>query len=421
MADSNGNGREAGSESQEDSELREDMPPSHFRSIITYATFLNDYMKVLLLFIPVGLITGALGAPGAVVFIFNFIPLIQLAAVIDLATEDLVSSAGVVLGGLLSILAYNPVEMIISIIAVTRGQLRVAQASLIGSILSYSLLILGSSFWLAGYGRESLNFNDTATSILEASMMLVSISLIVPSVTSTTLSQPNSPESREDFNAHDMLMLSHGTAIVLIITLAIYLYFRLKSHEVFLDREANTRNAPNGDNSRRTTPEAAPVLGPAAAACVLVAAILCTVSCSYYLVDSIDGFATSIHMGKIFISIILIPFAGNASRYTGIMTMARRNKPASAVKAVISSVLLITLLVIPSAVLLGWIIDQPMALDFTTFEATIFILAILVVNSVVQRGKASYFEGVMLVGTYIVIAVAFYLRPDTEDTSIATS
>ena len=42
-------------------------------------------------------------------------------------------------------------------------------------------------------------------------------------------------------------------------------------------------------------------------------------------------------------------------------------------------------LVIPSAVLLGWIIDQPMALDFTTFEALVFILAILVVNSVVQR------------------------------------
>ena len=112
MADSNGRSREAedsvSAESQEDRELL-----SHFRSIITYAAFLNHYMKVLLLFIPVGLITGALGAPRTVVFIFNFIPLIQLAAVIDLATEDLVSSVGEVLGGLLSILANNPVEMIV--------------------------------------------------------------------------------------------------------------------------------------------------------------------------------------------------------------------------------------------------------------------------------------------------------------------
>ena len=230
-------------------------------------------------------------------------------------------------------------------------------------------------------------------------MMLVSISLVVPSATSTTLLQTNSLESREDLNAHDILMLSHGTAIVLIITLAIYLYFRLKSHAVFLIKGTNTGNAANGDNSRGTTPETAPVLGPAAAACVLVAAILCTVSCSYYLVNSIDEFATSIHVGKIFISIIMIPFAGNTSRYISIMTMARRNKPALAVKAVISSILQITLLVIPSVVLLGWIIDQPMALDLTTFEAVVFILAILVVNSVVQRGKASYFEGVMLVGT----------------------
>lgn len=108
MADSNGRGQEAA-----DSELCEDMPPSHFHSIITYATFLNNYMNVLLLFIPVGLITGALGAPRAVVFVFNFISLIQLAAVIDLATEDLVLSAGAVLGRLLSILANNPVEMIV--------------------------------------------------------------------------------------------------------------------------------------------------------------------------------------------------------------------------------------------------------------------------------------------------------------------
>ena len=117
MADSNERGQEAeesvGSESQENSELCEDMPPSHFHSIITYAAFLNSYMNVLLLFIPVGLITGALGAPGAAVFIFNFISLIQLAAVIDLATEDLESSAGAALGGLLSILANNPVEMIV--------------------------------------------------------------------------------------------------------------------------------------------------------------------------------------------------------------------------------------------------------------------------------------------------------------------
>lgn len=44
-------------------------------------------------------------------------------------------------------------------------------------------------------------------------------------------------------------------------------------------------------------------------------------------------------------------------------------------------------------------IDQPMALDFISFEATVFILAILVVNSVAQDGKASFVGGVKLIGT----------------------
>jgi Ca2+:H+ antiporter len=241
----------------------------------------------------------------------------------------------------------------------------------------------------------SLEFNDGAISILESSMMLVSISLIVPSATSATLSQS---ESGEDFNAHDMLTLSRGTAIILIITLAIYLYFRLKSHASFLMRGSNTRNTANGDNSGGTTLEAAPTLGPAVAACIFVAAILSAISCSYYLVDSIDRFATSLHIPKTFVNFILIPFAGNAGRYTSAIAMGRRNRTDLAVKAVISSILNITLLVIPSVVLLGWIIDQPMALDFAAFEATVFTLAILVVNSVLQVGKASYFQGVMLVG-----------------------
>ena len=108
MADNNGPGQQAednvGTESQEDSELCEDMPTAHFRSIV---------MNVLLLFIPVGLITGALGAPAAAVFIFNFLPLIQLAAVITLAMQELVARSGVVLSGLLRILVNNPVELIV--------------------------------------------------------------------------------------------------------------------------------------------------------------------------------------------------------------------------------------------------------------------------------------------------------------------
>jgi hypothetical protein len=117
MADNNAPGQQAEDtvdpEPQQDGQLREDRPPSHSRSIEIWAILRNNYMNVLLLFIPVGLVTGALGAPGAAVFIFNFISLMQLAAVIDFATHELAASAGVAIGGLLQVLARNPVEIIV--------------------------------------------------------------------------------------------------------------------------------------------------------------------------------------------------------------------------------------------------------------------------------------------------------------------
>lgn len=53
-----------------------------------------------------------------------------------------------------------------------------------------------------------------------------------------------------------------------------------------------------------------------------------------------------------------------------------------------------------------------MMLNFDVFEAAVFLLAIIVVGYVVQDGKTNYFEGAMLIGTYAVIVVAFYIRPD---------
>ena len=40
-----------------------------------------------------------------------------------------------------------------------------------------------------------------------------------------------------------------------------------------------------------------------------------------------------------------------------------------------------------------------MMLNFDAFEATVFLLAIIVVSLVVQDGKTNYFEGIMLIGT----------------------
>ena len=69
--------------------------------------------------------------------------LIPLALVLGEVTEDLATRFGDVIGGLLNATFGNVVELILSIAALTRGLYTVVAMSLIGSILSNLLLVMG--------------------------------------------------------------------------------------------------------------------------------------------------------------------------------------------------------------------------------------------------------------------------------------
>lgn len=73
----------------------------------------------------------------------NFMALIPLALLLGDVTEDLAVRFGDTVGGLLNATFGNVVEMILSIAALQQGLYTVVAASLLGSILSNLLLVLG--------------------------------------------------------------------------------------------------------------------------------------------------------------------------------------------------------------------------------------------------------------------------------------
>lgn len=68
-----------------------------------------------------------------------------MALVLGEVTEDLATRFGDVIGGLLNATFGNVVELILSIAALTKGLYTVVAMSLIGSILSNLLLVMGGS------------------------------------------------------------------------------------------------------------------------------------------------------------------------------------------------------------------------------------------------------------------------------------
>lgn len=101
----------------------------------------SNYANVLLVFVPLGIIGGAIGWDPVTVFVLNFLAIVPLAALLSFATEELSASLGQTLGGLLNATFGNAVELIVSIVALVQGQIRIVQASMLGSILSNILLV----------------------------------------------------------------------------------------------------------------------------------------------------------------------------------------------------------------------------------------------------------------------------------------
>lgn len=370
----------------------------------TKVTLYSNYVNILLVFVPLGIVAGAMGWNPTVVFVLNFFAIVPLAAVLSFATEEISMKLGQTMGGLLNATFGNAVELIVSIVALREGQIRIVQSSMLGSILSNILLVLGCCFVAGGIhntrtgtanGIEQ-DFNSTVASTMSSLMTVAAASLIIPATLYAALTK-----SQENSEAN-ILILSHGTAIILLILYVLYLVFQLRTHASLFDAE----NAPEGEE------EEEPQLSPWAAAGVLVVVTIAVAVCAEFLVDSIDSLVETAHISKTFIGLILLPIVGNAAEHVTAVVVAIKDKMDLAMGVAIGSSMQIALLVTPFLVILGWIIGQPMTLHFQTFETVVFFLSVLVVTYVIQDGKSNYLEGAMLLGLYIIIALAFLVYPD---------
>jgi Ca2+:H+ antiporter len=80
---------------------------------ITKITLLSNYVNVLLVFVPVGIIAGAMGWDPTTVFVLNFFAIVPLAAILSFATEEISMKLGETLGGLMNATFGNAVELIV--------------------------------------------------------------------------------------------------------------------------------------------------------------------------------------------------------------------------------------------------------------------------------------------------------------------
>jgi Ca2+:H+ antiporter len=196
-----------------------------------------------------------------------------------------------------------------------------------------------------------------------------------------------------------VLTFSRGSAGVLLLLYLLYLYFQFMTHShlfIEADQEEVSTEEPRPSSNADTT-ESTSAAHLWTAAIILIVATACIMVCTHLLIDNINDTADAFNMTKRFIAAILMPIASNAPEMTAVISASRTGRTSYAIGVIVGSILQIALLVIPFLVILGWIIRQPMSLNFETFQTTILFFAVLMVSRILRDIEYTYLHGLMLV------------------------
>ena len=141
---------------------------------------LSKKINILLLFMPFGYLSHAQQWGDNYIFWLNFLSMVPLASILGDFTEELALHTNQVVGGLINATFGNAVEVVVAIEAMQAGQIRVVQASMLGSIFSNLLLVLGCCFFFGGIYYKEQEFNATSAISNLSLLTLSSLALVLP-------------------------------------------------------------------------------------------------------------------------------------------------------------------------------------------------------------------------------------------------
>ncbi|MGI0489079.1 calcium/proton exchanger [Pantanalinema rosaneae CENA516] len=361
-------------------------------------------LSSLLIFIPISIAAQYLGWGSLVVFITSGLAIVPLAAWMGTATEEIAVVVGPSLGGLLNATFGNATELIIALVALNAGLIDVVKASLTGSIVGNLLLVMGLSMFLGGLRYKEQEFQPIVARVNASSMNLAVIAILLPTAANYAAKFPI-PEAT-------IQSLSVAVALVLIAVYGLTLLFSMKTHTYLYDagvaqQELDSlaeENLADGDSSTHKV-NLWLWVG------ILLAATLFVAVESELLVESLEEATEHLGLTALFTGVILLPIIGNAAEHATAVTVAMKDKMDLSVSVAVGSSLQIALFVAPVLVIAGWLLGQPMDLNFNPFELVAVMVAVLITNSISSDGRSNWLEGILLLAAYIVLALAFYFQP----------
>ena len=320
------------------------------------------------------------GGSDVAVFLVGALALAGVAWVVSFSTEAVGERFGPPLTGVLQSTLGNLPELFVVLFALSAGELVVAQYSILGSLFANALLVLGLVI-LAGsraaggvmrFGRKLPN--DTATLLLLAVFMISILGV--------------SDRVGDEASEHQVAISVVG-AVVLLAVYGVWVFFYLR------DREAT-----GVTHGRVPLPLAIGLLAGAGVAAAFV---------SDWFVGALAPAIDSLGISEEFTGLVIVGIAGNAVENVVGISLAAKGQNDLAISVVKNSVAQIAVFLFPLLVLLSLFLDTHLTFLLpAVYVGALFLMAISVWQ-VTQDGEAVAFEGLALVGFYVILAVlTFY-------------
>ena len=346
----------------------------------------------LLLTVPVGPALAFLAdAPPLWVFLTAAAATAVLADWVRRATEQLAARVGPATGGLLNISFGSLAELILALFVLAQGKAEVVRAQITGSIIATSLFGLGLAIVVGSVGREKQHFKRERASQLSSLLILVVIALLLPAVFDYT--GRTGVENRQlDITDEE---LSIGVSAVLLILYGANLVYTMVTHrDVFASDEA------------RDAEGAWPLW---AALAVLVAATAAIALEAHLVSEALVATSEGLGISSVFLGVIVLAVVGTAADLFAAAWFAHGGKMGLALNICVGSAIQIALVVAPILVLVSWVMGRPMTLVFGS-PLDLFAIAgtAFIVNAIAADGETTWFEGVLLIGVYVLLGLAFF-------------
>ncbi|XP_027330726.1 vacuolar cation/proton exchanger 3-like [Abrus precatorius] len=355
--------------------------------------FFGTKLVVLFPAVPLAVVANFYSFGRPWIFAFSLLGLAPLAERVSFLTEQIAYFTGPTVGGLLNATCGNATEMIIALLALHKNKVNVVKLSLLGSILSNLLLVLGSSLLCGGLAnlKREQRYERKQADVNSLLLLLGLLCHLLPLLFKYALGGGTYSI------ATSTLQLSRASSVVMLLAYVAYIFFQLKTHRKLFDAQEED------DDEEKA------VIGFWSAFSWLVGMTLVISLLSEYVVATIEAASDSWGISVSFISIILLPIVGNAAEHAGSIIFAYKNKLDISLGVAMGSATQISMFVVPLSVVVAWIMGIRMDLDFNLLETGCLAFTIIITAFTLQDGTSHYMKGVILFLCYIVIGACFFV------------